>query len=237
MDIVDFRGVSNQHELEKRFVEIAEQLMSRYEIELRHRPDRPRLQISALELYYYNEKVWKDNSCHFKKFHADVQSRPWCWYVHHDANRYPTRIGIDITVGAGDETIGASLLVRAVNEFDGPGYALNTMLFGPHSGGAKRNWAYKDTMDATFGNKSAKDFLKKLNATSAVSIDGPLGLVPSRGVAPKDFFIGRRIGLGRSEAVHKNAHLRLTTFKAAKDLSGDRTLVELDKWRLARGAD
>ncbi len=234
MNVGDFSGVSCQYELEERFIEIATQLMFRYTIELRHRPDRPKLRISALELYYYNDAFWRDESCHFKKFHAIIQSEPWYWYVHHDANRFPTRLGIDITVGADDASIGASLLVRAVNELDGPGYALNTMLFGPHSGGTKRNWAYEETVDATFDSKNAKCFLKKINRTSVCSIDSVLALVTSCEAAPENIFIGRRVGLGRTDKVHKDAPLRLTTFKATKDARNDRTLVELDKWRAQR---
>lgn len=237
MDIGNFSGVSNQQELEGRFIEISKRLMSGFSIELRHRPGRPKLKISASELYFYKDGFWPDKSCHFKKFRATIQCQSLCWYVHHNADRLPQRTGIDITIGADDESIGASLLVRGVDGFDGPGCALNKMLFGPIPAGAKRNWEYEKTIDAAFGNQSAKCFLKKINMTSVGADDSILALVPAAEPVSESYFIGRRVGLGKAEKLHQDAFLRLTTFKSAKDALHDRALVDLDRWQAARRAE
>ena len=188
---LDFRDVGSFEEIQSRFISIAMEISSKYDIELQHR-NGERLQITSLELYLYKPSDWEDPTTHGKRYGFRDQLTAGRWYLHRRKNHSvgaPNRMGIDITAGAACHEIHAGLLVRGVNEIDGPAQAVNSILFGMQSFTKPRNWGY---------SPEEKIFLQeKVDGKSIYS--GDVALVKALNPRQCDCYIGERIGLRKSK--------------------------------------
>lgn len=202
--------VKSFEEIQNRFHTIAKVLMSNYDIELRHLY-RERLRISSVELYLYKNSVWEDPTTHYARYGIRDQLTSGCWYVHRYKEngkfRPPRRRGIDITAGSNSHDVYAGLLIREVNEIDGPARAVNSMLFGSNLKSVRRNWNYA----------ACDEFFLSLNGGSIYA--GSVALVDALIPRSSNFYVGRRIGLPEpktpKDETYVNSNLRIATHPGA----------------------
>ena len=180
--------------------------MSKYDIELRHL-DGQRLQITSLELYLYSKSFWADPTTHAARCGIKDQLSFGRWYVHRYKEggkfRPPNRRCIDITAGSEKHEVHAGLLIRGINEIDGPALALNSFLVGPKPKGERRKWDYN----------GKDEFFKRLNGSDVES--GSIAVVDAPIQRQCSFYVGRRKGLPKPktelEERYFNSALRITT--------------------------
>jgi hypothetical protein len=114
--ISDFRGVGDIDDITERFYSAARAIIFCHELVY----GESRWSITALELYLFTTSpVWQDPNTH----RDSEQHNSATWYVHHGGDRPPNRSGIDVTAGSKIDNMFCGLLVRAINNVDGPGRA------------------------------------------------------------------------------------------------------------------
>lgn len=205
---VDLSGVKTVNDVEAIFLSLARDICSRYEIHLGHLESMPPLRISSVEFYLFKKGVWEDPTVHGPKYGSLDQLESGHWYVHKWAGGkfyYVRRRGVDITVGNKRALIYASLLIRAVNEFNGPARALNSIMTGV-VGPAKRAWTY---------SAATEDFMR--NSLDGCDVrNGVVSLREERARGLSRGYIGRRLNLGGpKKPEHREIYdskLRFSTF-------------------------
>jgi hypothetical protein len=158
--IPDFEGVQDVEDVRVRFTAAARSVM--LEHDLVHGDHI--WQVTALELYLFTSQseVWRDVFTH----RQDEQLNSGSWYVHDNGSRPPNYSGIDITAGSRRSGIFAGLLIRELNQEDGSGKALQTIIRGNYSFTRKGNvWSSEE-----------KSVLSSIHRGSVLS--SPLRLVP-----------------------------------------------------------
>jgi hypothetical protein len=126
MVIPDFRGVSCISDIKKRFYNAASSIMLEHNL-IRNGYSWP---ITALELYLYERELWCDPTTHGNRFGTREQLKSGFWYIHRDGKLARKRLGIDITAGCENPEIHAGLLIAALGDTDGSGFAVKTILRG-----------------------------------------------------------------------------------------------------------
>ena len=176
--IPNFVGVSNFKEVQERFLDAAQSIMVDYEIVR----SENRWRITALELYLFTEasNVWRDPNTH----RNPEQANSGTWYVH---SRPMNRSGLDITAGDITQGVYAGLLIREVDQIDGPAKALKTLIREKFT---RTGSAFNDPY-----NWSEKERALIANIHGRSIWDGPLKLSRSSERVCRDVWIGPRLNL------------------------------------------
>lgn len=195
--------------LKKHFYRVGTDLLLKHEIELRHVGQR--LRISSVELYFHKVDVWEDPAVH----KHPQQKSAGRWYVHRRGERYrgPRRRCVDITCGSEKAGTFGGILVRGVEDIDGPALALNQMVFGRPE--RPRCWDYKGR-DEFFDGLEQKDVYS-----------GDVVLIEAKIPRAAKLYVGARRGL-RYEATpdgkkFNDSELRISTVAGPgvmRELSG-----------------
>jgi hypothetical protein len=201
----DLSYVTSSEEMTKAFYRLAIKLMTEHAIELRHLNGRPRIRISSVELYLHKPGVWEDRAVHKWPLQANAAG----WYVHRRGKNYrgATRRCVDITCGCKDVNAYGGLLIRGVENIDGPALALNQIVFGRPE--RPRCWDYSQMTK----------FFEQMEKRSVW--DGDVRLVDASPLSSA-IYIGRRLNLKyRDPETSKEfdeSKLRISTRPAPGDM-------------------
>jgi hypothetical protein len=200
--IPNFEGVKNIEDVQVRFAAAARSVMLDHD--LIHGDHI--WQVTALELYLFTSQseVSRDAFTHRK----DEQLNSGSWYVHDNGSRPPNYSGIDITAGSRRSGIFAGLLIRELNQEDGSGKVLQTIIRGKYSFMRKGNlWSSEE-----------KSVLSSIHRGSVLS--SPLRLVPRSSVRQNVFlWCGPRWGLNSKHPDNDRfvqAPLRMATWQTKR---------------------
>jgi hypothetical protein len=200
--IPNFEGVESIEDVKRRFAAAARSIMLEHDLLYGGHT----WQITALELYLFTSQseVWRDVFTH----QQDEQLNSGSWYVHDNGSRPPNYSGIDITAGSRRSGIFAGLLIRELNQEDGSGKVLQTIIRGKYSFMRKGNvWSIEE-----------KNVLSGIHRGSVLS--SPLRLVARPSVRQNvSLWCGPRWGLNSKDPHNDRfvkAPLRMATWQTKR---------------------
>lgn len=205
--IPNFEEADDIKEILERFVPAASKIMLEHELVLGAR----RWAITALELYLWTGKTWRDPCTDGATHGSDHgQAKHGAWYIHRGRN--PNFGRIDITAGNGRGII-AGILIRELDNEDGSSKSLQKIIRGNFTGRNNRDkWNCEELKIIESINGSYLD-------------DSPLKLAP---ITPKanDLWIGPRVF--RTKNPKKKAYLefplRVATWTTKK------SIMKMQRW-------
>jgi len=193
--IPDFSDVKCEKDITDKFIKAGRSILLETDLICRNE----RFQITALELYLFHKKLWKDKST--DRDPEGMQLEAGKWYIRRRGHR--TRWRIDITAGNKDNSIYAGLLIAAIGNENGPGIALNKILHGntdPKINKSKRIWDYSRDGDT----------IETIHGSIATSQDSYLRLEKCKIRSDHSLFIGLRKNPPTHEKRFQEARLRIS---------------------------
>jgi hypothetical protein len=135
--IPDFRRVTGFDDIQQKFLDAANSIIKDHKIVIGERT----FDVTSLELYLRFHKLgelWNDPFID-RGSEAEEQFNAATWYIRQKKGAAYWRI--DITAGNKAEVIQAGILIRGVNNIDGPARALHSFIKGSFS---RRHWSSEE---------------------------------------------------------------------------------------------